>query len=281
MNRKNKWPLLLLLLPALFILDSCKTKEKAVGKIALTSRAKEERIEILKSQAISYNTFSSALSLNFKTNAKNESTSLGAQLRIKKNEVIQLSFRVILGIEVAKVTITPEQIIIIDRINKRYLSEPMEKLRELAPVDFDFYSLQALLTNHLFIAGKPTIDSDDYDSFELTENEYVMSLMNTDSYGIKYNFMGDYTNRITQTEMYKNKDEVDMNWYYQNFDQVSNKRLFPMKMSMELKVPKDLIFLNLAFSNVEIDNSFNLDTGIPDKYQRINFQQVIKLLQSL
>jgi hypothetical protein len=280
MNRKNKWLLPLLLLTTFFVLDSCKTKEKVGSKVALVSRAKEERIEVLKSKSLLYNTFASSLSLNFKVDSKNKNTSLNAQLKIKKNEVIQLSIRVI-GIEAVKIIVTPEQILIIDRWNKKYLAESMKESHVGTLFDFDFYSLQALLTNHIFIAGKSDIESEDYDSFKLKEDEFTASLINTDSHDFHYDFLSDYTNRITQTKIYKNKEEFNLNWYYQNFEPISNRRLFPMKMNLEFKFPEEMLFLDLLFSSVEIDSSFDIDTTVPYKYQKISIEQFTKLIQSL
>ena len=80
--------------------------------------------------------------------------------------------------------------------------------------------------------------------------------------------------------MYKDKEEVNMSWLYKDFGLASNNRLFPMKMEMELTVPEDLITLNLTFNNVDIDTDFKLDTTIPNNFQPIGIEQIIKLIQS-
>jgi hypothetical protein len=156
----------------------------------------------------------------------------------------------------------------------------MQAMKEQTSFDFDFYSLQALCTNQLFIAGKSSLSPEDYKSFHWTEDKFLVKLKNTDNQGIHYDFTSDYSNRIIQTEMYKNKKEVNLNWLYQEFGLTSNKRLFPMKMTMELTVPDDLITLNLSFNTVDIDAGFELDTTIPNRYQPIEMEQIIKLIQS-
>ena len=281
MMRIKKQSCLLFLAGISILFGGCKTSRQATS-IALTKMAKEERIESINYQSISFNTLSSSLRFSLKPGMKKNATSANAQLRIIKDKMIQLSLRIpILGTEAAKVSITPEQIIIIDRINRRYVSESIETLHEMASFDFDFYSLQALFTNQLFVAGKQSLALDDYNSFNLSEDEFFVKLNNIDNQGINYDFVSDFTNRIIQTEMYKDKEKLNMNWLYKDFGLTSNKRLFPMKMTMELTVPDDLYTLNLTFNNVDIDTDFELDTAIPSRYEPVGIEQIIRLIQSL
>ncbi|GHV33692.1 hypothetical protein FACS1894177_09930 [Bacteroidia bacterium] len=170
--------------------------------------------------------------------------------------------------------------IIVDRINKMYFAESMENLKKRFPFDFDFYSLQSLFTNQLFIAGKQELTPDDYTSFNYREDEFSATLNQKDSRGIVYDFTSDYSHRILKTEVYKSNKEVDMNWNYSDFGRTSNNRLFPMKMSMTLIIPDDLISMNLNFSSVDIDALFELKTDIPQKYKPIDLDQAVKLIQS-
>ena len=279
MNRIRKIGYLLLAGVIIFF-GGCKTtRQAATGATALSEMNKEERIESIQYQFIPFNTLSSSLRFSIQPGKKKNTTTANALLRIIKDQVIQLSLRIpILGTEVARISITPEQVIIIDRTGKRYVSESIQALKQKSPFDFDFNNLQALLTNRLFIAGKPSIDPGDYNSFIWSEDNFFVRLSNTDNQGIHYDFVSDFTNRIIQTEI--SKKDVNMNWWYKDFGTASNNRSFPMKMLMELTVPNDLITLNLTFNNVDIDTDFKLDTTIPNNYQRIEFERIIKLIQS-
>jgi len=281
MKNKIKYLNLLLIISIFVLLNGCKTSRQATSAVALTKMNKIERIESIKYQAFSFNTLSSSMRFSMKPGVNKNATSANAQLRIIKDKALQLSVRVpILG-EAARLTITPEQIIFINRLNRQYASENYKSLRKMIDFDFDFYSLQALFTNQLFIAGKQSLSQDNYSSFILSEDEFFVKLNNKDNQGINYVFTSDFTNRIIRTEMYKNKEEVNLNWEYNDFGLTSNKRLFPMKMTMELTVPEDVKTLNLTFNNVDIDTTFEIDTTIPNNYQRVEVEQIIKIIQSL
>jgi hypothetical protein len=263
------------------LFSGCKTTRQTAS-VALSGMSKQERIETIQNKSVTFNTLSSPLRFSFQSKKKKNTTSANAQLRIIKDQIIQLSIRIpLLGTEVARISIMPDQVIIIDRMNKRYVSEPVQKLKEITSFDFDFYSLQALFTDQLFIAGKPTVTPEDYRTFRWSEDKFLSKLNNTDTQGINYDFVSDYTNRIIQTEMYKDKTKANVNWQYTNFGPASNNRLFPMQMTMELTVPNDLITLNLTLSSVDIDTDFKLDTAIPKGYQSVEIEQIIKMIQSL
>jgi hypothetical protein len=278
MNR-NKKIYCLFLLGIIFTLNGCRTSRDATS-IALTKMAKEQRIEFIRQQAVPFNTLSSSLRFSIKPGMERGTTSANARLRIIKDNAIQLSLRVpLLEMEVARINITPDRITIIDRSNRRYFSESIQNFRAITAFDFNFYNLQALFTNQLFLAGKTAVLPADYNAFVLNEDDFLVRLNNTDNQGIRYGFTSDYTHRILQTEIYRN--EVNMNWKYTGFGLTSNNRLFPMRMTMELTVPNDLFTMNLAFNNVDIDTHFELDTSIPNNFQPIGIEQVIRIIQSL
>ena len=280
MKQNKKQTFVFFLVGIFVLLIGCKTTRQTAS-VALSKANKDERIESIQNQSVPFKTLSSSLRFSFKSKKKNNNTSANAQLKIIKDQIIQLSVRIpFLGIEGARINIMPDQIIIIDRMNRQYASESIQKIKEITSFDFEFYSLQALFTNQLFIAGKPAVTPADYQTFKWSEDKFISKLNNRDTQGINYDFVSDYTNRIVQTEMYKEKAKADLNWSYKNFGLTSNSLSFPMQMTMELTVPNDLITLNLALNSVDIDTNFKLDTTIPKGYQPVEMEQIIKLLQT-
>jgi len=281
MKQKNKLIALVMLLGIAVLLNSCKTSHQA-QQIALTKQTVEERVEMILGQALPFNTFSGNLRFGIQPGKNRGNMATGAQLKIIKDQMIQLSLRdPILGVvEAARVNISPEQILIIDRINRMYFAESMENLKKRFPFDFNFYSLQALFTNQLFIAGAQALTPDDYTAFDYREDKFSATLSHRDSRGIIYNFISDYTHRIQKTEVYNSSKTTNLSWDYSDFGQTSNNRLFPMKMNVTLNVPTDLFSMSLDFSSVDIDTPFELTADIPAKYKQINLDQIIKVIQS-
>jgi len=71
---------------------------------------------------------------------------------MKKGEVIQLSVVPLLGIEVARLEISPERILAVDRLHKQYVEVSFEDLNRMANLNLSFNVLQSLFMNESFFA---------------------------------------------------------------------------------------------------------------------------------
>ena len=284
MKTKNNpiLPAIYFLFFAIFLMNSCKSSQEVI-QISLLEKTKTERLDILVSQALQYETFSSSLRFTAQLGEKSKSITTGGQLRMIKGQSIQISLRdPILGImEAFRITLTPEEIIIVDRINKRYLAESMKDVQAKAPFDFNFYSFQALLSNQLFIAGKENISPDDYASYQIKEDQFFAYIKSIDSHNMEYYFQSDYTHRILKTQMYKKEWGSGIQWDYENFGLTDNRKLFPMSMKMELNMPDDTVYMNFALSNVAIDKGLDIDVSFPAKYRKVSLEEMIKQITSI
>lgn len=262
---------------------SCKsTKETAV--VALQKMSKGERLNTIISSELQYRTFSSNLKFAIRTGKQKKEVAVDAQLRIIKNEAIQLSLRIpLLGNEAFKIVITPDRVLVIDRLNKQYLSESTKDIQAQAPFDFDYYSFEALLTNRLFIAGKKEITPENYATFKVQESDFLVNLINTDTHGIQYDFMSDYSHRIQLTQMNWKKRQSHLQCKYSDWGFASNRNHFPLSIELTLDVPNDTCKVNLSFKSIEINTDFRIDLNAPNpvKYQQITLQQVIELIENL
>lgn len=260
---------------------SCKTG-KETATVALSTMTKEERLSSILRSGVPYHHLSSNLKLSIRTGKKNQTTSVDAQLRIIKEEAIQLSLRIpLLGSEAFRIVITPDKILIIDRINKHYLWENLQDIQSQLPFDFDYYSLEALLTNRLFITGKKDISPSDYPAFQIQEDKFQVTLSCTDRQNITYNFTSDYSNRIQAIRMERKQGESHLQGTYTDWGLTSNKRTFPMTMDWQLNTPEEIHKVNFTHKFVDVDTDFSIDTTIPNKYRQVTLLQVISLIKSL
>jgi hypothetical protein len=262
-------------------MNACKSS-KPDTPVTLSPKSKNERLDMLLNQSIRYETLSSRLNLALQWEEKGNNTSVGGQLKIIKDRAIQLSLKIpILGTEAFRLTLTPDRMIVIDRINKQYLDEQLDGIREKAPFDFDFYNLQALLSNQLFIAGKKQINPEDYSLFRIREDNYLTHIENTDRFETAYSFSSDFTHRILTAQMYREEWKSGLSWQYGNFKPADNKKRFPMTMKINLTLPEKRIQVNLSFHSVEIDGNFDVDYNYPQKYKQVTLPDILKLFKKL
>ena len=244
----------------------------------MNSYEAQELFSLVANNSLDYQTFSGKMKVSLQS-GKND-IDINAYLRIIKDEKLQLSFQApILG-EMLKLTVSKDSLILIDRMNKRYVAESMQDIKQTSSFDFDLYNLQALFTNQLFLAGKPAVTTKDFRLFTVNQEKKQAFLTAKDKY-INYTFTVDYTDRIRNSMMTGNNGKTTMNWSYDNFYPLENKSLFPMQMGMNLNSSANKLSLNFAFSKIDLNKEIDIDFSIPKKYNRITLAQAMLLINSI
>lgn len=267
----------------LLAFSGCKTtKESATGSLAGLNAT--EVFSSILDRSLRYETLSGKLNVSFKTQKK--SIASNASIRIIKDRRIQLSFQPFLGIEAFRFDLTPDSIVVVDRLNKYYVAESFSEINKNKglSLDFNFSNLQALLTNRLFLAGQNNVSSGDKEFFTIEVSNDKALLKTEDRQGIRYLFTGNPAFQITALQMSaKQKNQaVAFSSEYDNFQSVSALYTFPMFMGAKLTTPsKENYELELKYSKVELDKDLNTDTSIPNKYQRIRLDEALKIIQKI
>jgi hypothetical protein len=242
----------------------------------------QERISSIVQSGIQYNDLSSNMKMSVRQTNPYKELSIDAQLRIVKNEALQISFRIpVLGTEVVRILITPERIVFIDRMSKQYLSEPLQAIQSLMPFDFDYYNLEAIFTNQLFITGKKEINAEDYLDFQIKEDNFRAYLTHSDKNNILYNFESDNTHRIQTLRIESDTVSSFIQCDYTRWGLASNNGIFPMLLNMHAQTPDKVFDLICAHRTVNINTAFTIDYNIPNNYRKLTIQQAFRLLEQV
>lgn len=269
---------LIVLLLVLFVgIYSCKPKERIVQAASeLEDKTNSNLFEDILENEVRYSTFSSKLNMSFSTGRKVLNSR--ATLRIVRNEAIQLSIQPIFGIEMFRLYIQPDCIIILDRMNKRYVQETYDDLKKEYPIGFNFYTLQSLFTNALFIPEQSNVLIDDYNKFRYLQSSDNYLLSGRDKLSdINYSFCVNGNDQITLTQMYMPAKKYSLEWSYDEFTLVE-KLFFPFKMKVSASSQEVNLNTSISLSSINFDESLTLDSSIPSSYTKVELKEVIKLL---
>lgn len=83
--------------------------------------------------------------LELSSNGK--STSVGGMLRMKRNDVIQLSLVTFGVLEVARIEMTPDYFLLVDKMGRQYVKVSYNDVSFLRDADVDFYTIQSYFWN--------------------------------------------------------------------------------------------------------------------------------------
>ena len=255
----------------MIILTSCKSQKLAIvdkqGK--LTVRSQNQVFEDILSKEYNYSTIS----------AKGKVSAMGKELttifKIKKDSILQASVRPLLGIEVLRLDITPHQIVVIDRLKKQYAIVALEN-ETVASLGFNFYNLQALLTNKLFLPGQNSINEKDFSKFtyRIQNNEYVLECGGKNS--VNYLFNVDNQDMINQIDVSLLNKDASMLWQYKDFVEDDKQNKYPTQIDAKVKVGVKDVKIRISYSKLDIDTNISFDINIPSGYTERNIKEILR-----
>lgn len=133
----------------LLLVFGCKAKKHLVvnkPEAAMEHKAASETIEMLKNvraAQLNFNTFSGKAKAKMSVNGSSNDVTLN--IRISKGQKIWVSITAIAGIEVARALITPDSLLVVNKIQGVYLRKPFSYIYKYASNQLDYHSIEALL----------------------------------------------------------------------------------------------------------------------------------------
>ncbi len=211
-------------------------------------------------------------------NAAGQDVSVGGSLRMKRDDVVQLSLT-FLGMEVARMEFSPEEVLLIDRFNKQYVRATYADVSFLRQAGLDFYALQALFWNELFVPGqKGAALGENFQAAEAGK-QTILTLSAAPQLAYTF-FCSTMLARIDGLEVKSKKSSKNgkFEWIYSDFETVSGKA-FPTKMSCKVTgLGRDIGF-NISLSKIGHSTDWNPHTQVSKKYTRRKADELLgKLL---
>lgn len=269
--------LLTIILLALFVV-SCSTTKNAKKADFIEGLSEKEYWENVLSNCGGVEREALTAKMSLALDVSGKTTRVNGTMRIKKGEVIQLSIAPLLGIEVARAEISPYGVLVIDRMNKRYVRVTFTELQELTNAQLDFHSLQALFLNEIFLPGKKDLTSRDLLAFdiELVGRDVRLDVRKTNRFA--YTFLMQGTEALLKESLVGLRDaNYALSWKYENFRSLGQKQ-FPNTMTlsfMGLKKPMNATF---SLSRLTANSNWESYTKVSDKYEQVKLEDLIKRL---
>lgn len=213
----------------------------------------------------------------FRSQVQIETNGLNAKgdLRIIKNKAIFFSVQAFLGIEVARLKITPDSIIAIDRLHRRYFADTFAHIYGLRTQGVNYFTIQALFSNALFLQNRDTLSLNDADAFRWEQKgDQIRLTSRKDEFS---RFTLNSNRQLQLTELGDASDRLKLNWAYSDFAKFFNSD-FPQTMQVDVVSPKRKIGITMKMAKVEIGRSFAVDAAVPLRYAKVDLDEILKIL---
>jgi len=208
---------------------------------------------------------------------------LTGNLRMKRDDVIQMQLMAFGFVEAARLEFTTSYVLIVDRINKQYLKVPYNQLDFMRNSGLNFYSLQALFWNELFQPDHAKMDSVALAGFE-TENDGNNVIITYAKDKLSYKWLaGRSTGLINIVNvLYKDKfhGNTQLNWDYRDFKTLGTKQ-FPTNNAITFTTPEKELKMNVVLNYLRNDTDWDTRTKVSDKYREVTVDEILRRFMAL
>ena len=261
---------------SLIFISSCKSvKEISKGEVDHRLSQKDLVYKALNQQRFFKSLFFKHVQFEF--DYQGQLRSLKGNLNLIQDSVIILSLTPFMGIEAFRVLLYPDQIIVIDRLNKKVLRGDYAYVDKRFHFPVNFYFLQSVLTNSLVSYPQgDTLSLFNYHA-SVKSDRYCLSntkgrhLFNSSDENFVHSvFISPTTYRMTSSVIIYPEDNVSFSVDYGDFKNFTKDYIFPSVMHMEGRHLSDTVHINIFFSSMEVNSRQTISAQVPDNYENIN-----------
>ena len=271
----------------LLFLFSCKApKEVVKEKVKLAHLSTKELLEKLEVNEFKFETLSTKADITF---IDEKETSFKANLRIRKDSAIWMSITPALGIEMARVLITKDSLMFMDRIHNKYFVGDFAFINKKFDVDMDYNMLEALLVGNsiefekdekirtsidrkkdFYFIGterkrkvKRDIKKDLKKDKEVIKNQSQILWIYPETYKIAELLLIDPDKNQSLSGSFTNHKPLT-----NSEDSLVTEQIFPFNLSFSIESKKNLK-IDVEYNKVTLNKELNLSFKIPEKYEQV------------
>ena len=214
-----------------------------------------------------------------KVNSKRENRRFKANIWLKKDSFLRMSLIGPMGIEAARINFQPDDVVIIDRMNRVVVYSGYHDIKKRFGLDIDFRILQNLFLNQGFsyFAGNDLddyhggIDNRQYKLASMKEKKYQKKVNNRDrSIPVFHRLWFDPDHfYLTKTSFTSVDSDMDVDVNYNDFKSYGEGLYFPEVFVIEGQHQDSSFSLNFEFGDVDFSKENNISFRIPDQYEKI------------
>ena len=274
-----------LFLFSLLLLASCGTKKNieasSTKSIDNTAIRNTEYVRKVYNNATNAKNIVSKIDFSIDANGKN--ISVDGRIYMRKNEVIRVVLSPLGIMEVGRVEFTPDYVLVIDRLHKQYVKATYNDLSFLKNNGLNFYSLQALFWNELFLPGNNQLTVNMLDKFDSESAAGTQRKVKVKSGNL--NFEWDTTvatGRIDAANVAYGTGTANASnasWKYDTFSALGSK-MFPARHSVSFTGKtgnkNSNIKVNIRMKKLTTDSDWETRSSVSDKYAKVNAEEALK-----
>lgn len=252
----------------LLVMVSCKARKQVVAPpVAVTPPPVNtvkpvNPIDALKAQQLNFNTFSAKASANLDIDGDKNDVTLNVRILRDKKIWVSVIKTVLIDIDLARVLITPDSILLVNKWGKTYTKKPFSFIHTYAGKQVSYKTIEALLVG----SALPEILNDK--NATLQTNNGNITLSGTLQYVIYKTLFG-ADKQVAQLDLSNPTEAQSLQVSNNDFITVKNKAV-PSQIDIRSAIKEKKIKVNLQYSKVDFDQQLDFPFNIPESYSPAN-----------
>jgi len=252
----------LLIVCCLLVMVSCKARKQVLVARKADSSAKSvdnkmsSKLNAIRAKQVNFNTFSGKAKTKLNINGNSNDVTLN--IRIERDKRIWVSITAILGVEAARALITPDSILLINRLQGVYLRKPFSYVYKYASTQVNYKTLESLLIGN----AVPELLNE---KAELTNADGNTTLSGS-LQDLLYKLVLGADLKVTQTNLSNQSAGQSLQVINNSFIQATN-RVMPSQIDIASVVKDKKIQVNLHYTKADFDVQQEYPFNIPANYE--------------
>lgn len=211
----------------------------------------------------------------------NKSVGVSGNIKMKRNDVIQLSLQFLGMMEIGRIEMTQDYMLILNRHGKQYMKASYADIPYFKQNGISFYTFQSLFWNELFCLGgndkAPTAKS----FTEEKKNESIVLSNTSKQVGLQF-LVSALNSALQQTTITPSNSPTALQWNYTDWTNISGKS-FPSNMTLKANYKSVDLEANFKLSRLRSDEKWTdtRTTFDENKYKQITLQQALMMIANL
>jgi len=218
--------------------------------------------------------------MDFSASLGGQEVTVDGNLKMKRDDVIRIQLVAYGIMEVGILEFTQEDVLMINRLQKQYVRVDYNDIDFFKSNGINFFSLQALFWNELFVPGEKYPETDRF--LAVPDGSGVK--IRLDAGRMDYEWLADRnTGRIDSMKACHrrgNSMDAEMAWHYKAFKTLA-KQVFPTDIGMQLKTGGKVLSMGLKLKSLGTDEDWKMRTSVSKKYQKVEAEDIFRKLTSL
>ena len=267
------------------LLAACGSRRKALeaggtpDAVDHSAQAIERVVKQVNDHRLTVGSVTARLSLALESGDK--SVSVGGHLRMKRDDVIQVSLVALGLIEVGRMEITPDYFMVVDRMGQQYVKASFDDIDFMRSNGIDFFTFQSLFWDELFVLGDKG-EAPASKQFEKSREGQDVKLVSHDGGQVVLTFLADAARGLVRSTSFSGQDDSApaLDWQYLDYGEL-NSQPFPTRMQVQLNQTSKPVKATFSLSNVKADGKWETRTTPGKKFTQVSPETVFRRIMNM